>query len=94
MFFCSSSYSLAARIYEKECTGMPRCAAAVVSAGAPAKEYTYSQSMMHRRLTTAGIEVGPHYHQLVAENTPSGISGYVIPKITNRWVRPIARPAQ
>ena len=31
--------------------------------GAPTKEYTYPYSMMHRRLTTAGIEVVPHYHK-------------------------------
>ena len=34
-------------------TRKPTCAGAVASAGAP--------SMMHRRLTTAGIEVAPHY---------------------------------
>ena len=44
------------------------CAAtAVVSAvvGAPTKEYAHPYSMMRRRLTTAGIEVAPHYHQLL-----------------------------
>ena len=62
----------------------PRCAsaaAAVVSAVAPrrpTKEYTHPYSMMHRRLHTAGIEVAPHYHQLLVlyrecdhENTQS-----------------------
>ena len=47
---------------------IPRyAAAAVVSAvvAAPAKEYAHPYSMMHRRLTTAGIEVAPHYHQLL-----------------------------
>ena len=49
----------------------PRCAAAaaVVSAVVlqrPTKEYTHPYSMMHRRLTTAGIEVAPQYYQLVA----------------------------
>ena len=50
----------------------PRCAAAaaaVVSAVVlrrPTKEYTHPYSMMHRRLPTAGIEVAPHYHQLLA----------------------------
>ena len=48
----------------------PRCAAAatVVSAvvlGRRTKEYTHPYSMMHRRLPTAGIEVAPHYHQLL-----------------------------
>ena len=49
----------------------PRCAAAaaaVVSAVVlrrPKKEYTHPYSMMHRRLPTAGIEVAPHYHQLL-----------------------------
>ena len=49
----------------------PRCAAAaaaVVSAVVlrrPTKEYTHPHSMMHRRLPTAGIEVAPHYHQLL-----------------------------
>ena len=46
-----------------------RCpAAAVVSAVVlrrPTKEYTHPYSMMHRRLPTAGIEVAPHYHQLI-----------------------------
>ena len=60
--FFSSFYSLAVRIYNKKCTSMPRCAAAVV-AGAPTKEYTFPYSMMHRRLTTSGIEVAPHNHQ-------------------------------
>ena len=51
------------------CVVTPRCAAAaVVSAMVlrrPTKEYTHRYSMMHRRLTTAGIEVAPHYHQLL-----------------------------
>ena len=45
-----------------------RCAAAVVSAvvvGAPTKEHAHPYSMMHRRLTTAGIEVAPHHQLLV-----------------------------
>ena len=44
-------------------------AAAVVSAVVlrrPTKEYTRRYSVMHRRLTTASIEVAPHYHQLLA----------------------------
>ena len=48
----------------------PRRAAAapVVSAVVlrrPAKEYTHPCSMMHPRLSTAGIEVAPHYRQLL-----------------------------
>ena len=47
----------------------PRCAAAAVASAVvlqrPTKEYTHMYSMMHRRLTTAGIEVAPHYHQLL-----------------------------
>ena len=50
----------------------PRCAAAaaVVSAVVlrrPTKEYTHPYSMMHRRLPTAGIQVAPHYHQLLVK---------------------------
>ena len=33
--------------------------------GGPTTEYAHPHSMMHRRLTTAGIEVAPHYHQLL-----------------------------
>ena len=50
----------------------PRCAAAAAAAVVaavvlrrPTKEYTHPYSMMHRRLPTAGIEVAPHYHQLL-----------------------------
>ena len=47
----------------------PRCAAAAVVSAVvlrrPTKEYTHPCSMMHRRLPTAGIEVAPHYHQLL-----------------------------
>ena len=52
----------------------PRCAAAAAAAAAvvsalvlrrPTKEYTQPYSMMHRRLPTAGVEVAPHYHQLL-----------------------------
>ena len=46
----------------------PRCAAAAVVSAVvlrrPTKEYTHPY-MMHRRLPTAGIEVAPHYHQLL-----------------------------
>ena len=54
----------------------PRCAAAdaaVVPAlvlRRPTKEYTHPYSMMHRRLPTAGIEVEPHYHQLLITWSP------------------------
>ena len=52
----------------------PRCAAvaAIVSAlvlRRPTKEYTHPYSMIHRRFPTAGIEVAPHYHQLLANRT-------------------------
>ena len=47
----------------------PRCAAAAVVSAVvlrrPTKEYTHPYSMMNRRLPTAGIEVAPHYHQLI-----------------------------
>ena len=62
-------------VYEFEktnCVGTPRCAAAaaaaVVSAVVlrrPTKEQTHPYSMMHRRLSTAGIEVAPQYHHLL-----------------------------
>ena len=49
----------------------PRCAAATVVSAVvlrrPTKEYTHPYSMMHRRLPTAGIEVAPHYHQLLVK---------------------------
>ena len=51
----------------------PRCAAAAAAAAVvsavvprrPTKEYTHPYSMIHRRLPTAGIEVAPHYHELL-----------------------------
>ena len=47
----------------------PRCAAAAVVSAVvlrrPTKEYTHPYSMMHRRLTTAGVEVAPHDHQFL-----------------------------
>ena len=48
----------------------PRCAAAAAVVSAlvlrrPTKEYKHPYSMMHRRLPTAGIEIAPHYHQLL-----------------------------
>ena len=50
----------------------PRCAAAAAAAVVSAvvlprqtKEYTHPYAMMHSRLPTAGIEVAPHYHQLL-----------------------------
>ena len=43
------------------------CSCCRFCCGAPTKEYTYPYSMMHRRSTTAGIEVAPHYHQLLVE---------------------------
>ena len=51
------------------CVVTPRCAAAAVVSAVvlrrPTKEYTHRYSTMHRRLTTAGIYVAPHYHQLL-----------------------------
>ena len=54
----------------------PRCAAAAAAAvisavvlRRPTKEYTHPYSMMHRRLSTAGIEVAPRYHQLLVLST-------------------------
>ena len=60
-------------VYEYEKKNMyvvtPRCAAAAVVSAVvlrrPTKEYTHPYSIMHRRLPTAGIEVAPHYHQLL-----------------------------
>ena len=47
----------------------PKCAAAAVVSTVvlrrPTKDYTHRYSMMNGRLTTAGIEVAPHYHQLL-----------------------------
>ena len=60
----------------------PRCAAAaaaVVSAVVlrrPTKEYTHPYSMMHRRSPTAGIEVAPHYHQLLVNGMGKEWSWY------------------
>ena len=60
-----------ARICEKNMYVVtPRCAAAAAAVSAvvlrrPTKGYTHPYSMMHRRLPTAGIEVAPHYHQLL-----------------------------
>ena len=52
----------------------PRCAAAAVVSAVvlrrQRKEYTHPYSMMHRRLPTAGIEVAPHYHQLLVTRQP------------------------
>ena len=49
----------------------PRCAAAAVVSAVvlrrPTKEYTHRYSRMHRRFTTAGIEVAPDYRQLLVE---------------------------
>ena len=42
--------------------------------GAQTKEYAHPYSMMHRRLTTAGIEVAPHYHQLLVMRRASEAS--------------------
>ena len=47
----------------------PRCAAAVFSAVVLRRNNTHPYSMMPRRLTTAGIEVVPRYHQLLVVYT-------------------------
>ena len=51
----------------------PSCAAAAVVSAVvlrrPTKEYTHPYSVMHRRLPTAGIEVAPHYYQLLVVYT-------------------------
>ena len=68
-----------------------RCAAAaaVVSAVVlrrPTKEYTHPYSMMHRRLPTAGIEVTPHYHQLLVMGYGSSVCaerGETTPAVEN-----------
>ena len=56
---------------------------------APTKECAHPYSMMHRRLTTAGIEVAPHYHQLlvleiVYQYCPCSCSGKYM-HIFQRW---------
>ena len=56
-----------------------RCAAAVAVVSSvvlrrPTKEYTHPYSMMHRRLPTTGIEVAPHYHQLLVMRRSSEAS--------------------
>ena len=46
----------------------PRCAAAAVVSAVVLRrptKHTHPYSMMHQRLPTAGIEVAPHYHQLL-----------------------------
>ena len=59
------------RLWEKNMWVVtPRCAAAAVVSAVvlrrPTKEYTHRYSMIHCRFTTtAGIEVAPHYHQLL-----------------------------
>ena len=57
-------------VYEYEKKNMyvvtPRCAAAaVVSAVVLRRPNTHQYSMMYRRLTTARIDIAPHYHQLL-----------------------------
>ena len=65
----SSGYDLGTTMRKPMRVVTPRCAAAAVASAVvlrrPTKEYTHLYSMMHRRLTTAGIEVAPHYHQLL-----------------------------
>ena len=58
----------------------PRCAAAAavvsdVVLRRPTKEYTHPYSMTHRRLPTVGIEVAPHYHQLLVTGMREAAGG-------------------
>ena len=63
------------RLWEKNMWVVtPRCAAAAVVSAVvlrrPTKEYTHRYSMIHCRFTTtAGIEVAPHYHQLLVHTS-------------------------
>ena len=52
------------------------CCRSAVVLRLPTKEYTQRYSMMHRRWTTAGIEVAPHYHQLVAKSNNHDTGSY------------------
>ena len=65
----SSGYDQGTTMRKNMLVVTPRCAAAAVVSAVvlrrPTKEYTHRYSMMNRRLTTAGIEVAPHYHQIV-----------------------------
>ena len=78
----------------------PRCAAAaasVVSAVVlrrPTKEYTHPYSMMHRRLLTAGIEVAPHYHELLVGGSGEGVSGRYIVTLPFLFERRSTLPQQ
>ena len=51
----------------KKYVATPTCAGVVVSAvvSAPTEEYAHPYSMTRRRLPSAGIDVEPHYHQLL-----------------------------
>ena len=69
----------------------PRCAAAVISAVVlrrPTKEYTHRYSMMHRGLTTAGIEVAPHYHQLLVRREEENTDEYYSCTYTSEYHAP------
>ena len=78
----SSEYDQGATMKKNMYVVTPRCAAsagAVVSAVVlrrPTKECTHRYSMMHRRLPTAGIEVAPHYHQLLVLNRANARKRY------------------
>ena len=72
----------------------PRCAAAaaaVVSAVVlrqPTKEYTHPYSMMHRRLTTAGIEVAPHYRLLLVVDKGNETLAAQVYSSASSWTLP------
>ena len=65
----SSGYDQGPTMRKNVCVVTPRCAAAAVVSAVvlrrPTKEYTHRHSMMRPRLATAGIEVAPHFNQLL-----------------------------
>ena len=79
----SSGYDQCTTMTKNMWVVTPRCAAAAVVSAVvlrrPTKEYTHRYSMMHRRLTTAGIEVAPHYHQLLVQHDN------IITRISRCW---------
>ena len=76
----SSGYDQGTTMRKNMLVVTPRCAAAAVVSAVvlrrPTKEYTHPYSMMHRRLTTAGIEVAPHHHQLLVWSQNQCVSYY------------------
>ena len=74
----------------------PRCdAAAVVSAVVLRRnniDYMYPYSMMHRRLPTAGIDVAPHYHQLLVVAGVPTIQQFGFPSFMEAFATGCALP--